>query len=83
MESGIVAADVISKHFDGERGLSRAGAAIYRAKVAKSMLPKFWIGEGLVRLMRSERARTWSARVLNPQWLASKATTLLGERPAS
>jgi menaquinone-9 beta-reductase len=83
MESGIVAANVIAKHFDGERGLSRAGAAIYRAKVAKSMLPKFWIGEGLVRLMRSERARTWSARVLNPQWLASKATTLLGERPAS
>jgi flavin-dependent dehydrogenase len=81
MESGVVAAGIIDKHFDRERGLSRAGAAIYRAKVASSMLPKFWIGEGLVRLMRSPRARHWSARVLNPQWLASKASTLVGEKP--
>jgi len=83
MESGIVAAVVLDKHFDRARGLSRAGAAIYRAKLASSMLPKFWIAEGFVKLMRSPRARDWSARVLNPQWLASKASTLVGERPVS
>ncbi|HET6584791.1 MAG TPA: NAD(P)/FAD-dependent oxidoreductase, partial [Nannocystaceae bacterium] len=82
MESGIVAAETIAKHFDRERGMSKVGAAVYRAKVGSSMLPKFIIAEGFVRLMRSPRAREWSARVLNPQWLASKASTLVGERPA-
>jgi flavin-dependent dehydrogenase len=82
MESGVLAAETIDRNFDQELGLSRIGRTIYRATCRARMLPKFWAGEGLVRLMRSERARTWSSRVVNPQWLASRASTLVGERPS-
>lgn len=81
MLSGILAADVIDRHLDAEQGLSRVGRGLYRTRVAARMLPKFWAGEAFVRLMRSPRARKWSTK-LNPQWLASKASTLVGESPA-
>jgi hypothetical protein len=45
------------------------------------MLPKIWAGEAFVILKRSPRARYWSSKMLNPQWLASKASTLVGEQP--
>jgi flavin-dependent dehydrogenase len=81
LESGVIAADAITRHFDPERGLSRAGRAIYRARAAANMLPKFWIGEGFHRLMQSERALKWSQRLIDPQRFATAASTLLGERP--
>lgn len=83
LESGVIAAETIARHFDVERGLSRAGRAIYRARVSANMLPKFWLGEGMVRLMQSERALRWSRRLVDPQRMASAASTLLGERPTS
>ena len=64
MESGIFAASVIDRHFDRERGLSRAQRELYRARTAARMLPKFWLGEGFVRYMRSESARSASVRLL-------------------
>lgn len=83
LESGVIAADAIAQHFHPDRGLSRAGRAIYRARAAASMLPKFWIGEGFHRLMQSERALKWSRRFIDPQKFASAASTLVGETPAS
>jgi flavin-dependent dehydrogenase len=80
LESGIAAADVIDRHFEVRNGMSRVGRAVYRATCRARMLPKFWAGEALARLMRSERARTWSSRVISPQWLASRATALVGEQ---
>lgn len=82
LDSGMLAADAIDRHLDARTGLSPVGRARYRALSRARMLPKFWAGEGLVRLMRSDRARTWSARVLSPQWLASRASRLVGERPS-
>jgi menaquinone-9 beta-reductase len=82
MESGIVAADVIASHFDRDHGFSRVHRTAYRARMIARMLPKFWAGEAFVRLMRSDRARELSARLLDPQWFASKASGLVGERPA-
>jgi len=81
MQSGILASEVVGAHFDVQRGLSRVGRGLYRTRSRASMLPKFWAGEAFVRLMRSPRARYWSSKMLNPQWLASKASTLVGERP--
>lgn len=81
MQSGILAAEAIDRHFEAHHGLSKLGQRLYRTRVAARMLPKFWAGEAFVRLMRSERARKWSTK-LNPQWLASKASTLVGESPA-
>lgn len=81
MQSGILAAEVVGSHFDAAGGLSRIGRGLYRTRSRAQMLPKFWAGEAFVRLMRSPRARYWSSKMLNPQWLASKASTLVGERP--
>jgi len=81
MESGIVAADVITKHLDRAQGLSRVHRTGYRARMIARVLPKFWAGEAFVRLMRSDRARQLSARVLDAQWFANKASSLVGEKP--
>lgn len=80
MESGMLAAEIVGRHFDAKNGLSRVGRGLYRTRARARMLPKFWAGEAFVRLMRSPRARYWSSK-LNPQWLAAKASTLVGERP--
>lgn len=82
MESGIVAADVIASHFDRDHGFSRVQRTAYRTRMVARMLPRFWAGEAFVRLMRSDRARQLTARALDPQWFASKASELVGEQPA-
>jgi flavin-dependent dehydrogenase len=82
MESGILAADTIAHHFDPARGLSRTGRTLYRVRVAAHMLPKFWAGEGLVKLMRSDRARYWATHAPGTQWLASKAARVVGHAPS-
>lgn len=81
LESGVLAANAIGGHFTREGGLSRVGRGLYRTRLRARMLPKFWAGHGFVQLMRSERARSLTSRMLNPQWLASRASTLLGEQP--
>ncbi len=81
MESGVIAADVVTKHWDRVGGLSRVGRALYRTRLAARMLPKFWAGEAFVKLMRSDRARALTSRAIDVQWLASKATALVGEQP--
>ncbi|MBX7078149.1 MAG: NAD(P)/FAD-dependent oxidoreductase [Nannocystaceae bacterium] len=81
LESGVLAADAIGRHFTREQGLSRVGRGLYRTRTRARMLPKFWAGHGFVQLMRSERARSLTSKVFNPQWLASRASTLLGEQP--
>lgn len=67
---------------DAHRGTSTFGRGMYRARLRARMLPKFWAGEALVRSMRSPRALRCSERVLDPQWLASNATALVGEQPS-
>lgn len=81
MESGVVAADVVTKHWDPANGLTRVGRALYRTRLGARMLPKFWAGEAFVKLMRSDRARALTSKAVNVQWLASKATSLVGEQP--
>ncbi|MEX1367745.1 MAG: NAD(P)/FAD-dependent oxidoreductase [Nannocystaceae bacterium] len=79
MESGIVAAKTAARSFERGPGLSPLSQARYRGSLSMRMLPKFWAGEGFVKLMRSERARTWTTRVFNPQKLSERAATLVGE----
>jgi flavin-dependent dehydrogenase len=81
MESGIIAAEVIAKHFDRARGLTLPQRAFYRARIVARMLPKFWAGEAFARLMRSDRARELSAKMLDPQWFARRASRLVGTEP--
>lgn len=82
MESGVIAADVVAKHFERGHGLTLPQRAFYRARIVARMLPKFWAGEAFARLMRSDRARELSAKMLDPQWFASKASRLVGSEPA-
>ncbi|MCA9649411.1 MAG: NAD(P)/FAD-dependent oxidoreductase [Myxococcales bacterium] len=79
MESGIVAAKAASRGLDPARGLSPAQQMRYRASLSMRMMPKFWAGEGFVRLMRSERARSWTTRLFNPQKLGERAAMVVGE----
>lgn len=79
LESGMLAGQLIAGH-DLKRGFSPWEQGVYRARTGLHMLPKFWFGEGFMRLMRSERARTLSSRVVRPDWFAQRATMLLGER---
>ena len=81
MESGMVAADAIAGHFDRAHGFSRVQRTLLRTKMVGRMLPKFWAGEAFVRLMRSDRARHLSAKMLDPQWFASKAVRVVGDQP--
>ncbi len=82
MESGVIAAEQILDGFDPARGLTPLQQARYRARTGYRMLPKFWAGEGFVRMMRTPWARNFTARVLNPQWLSERAATLVGESQA-
>jgi menaquinone-9 beta-reductase len=81
MESGMIAADAVVRHYGLERGFSPLHRRLYKARLGMHMLPKFWAAEGFLRLMRSERARKLTTRVLQPQWFAERAVTLLGEQP--
>ena len=80
LESGMVAAEFIAEHFDATHGFSRVQRALLRTKMIARMLPKFWAGAAFARLMRSDPARHLTAQVLDPQWFASKATRLVGDR---
>jgi menaquinone-9 beta-reductase len=80
LESGTIAADIVAKYFEPGRGIPRRAQALYRARSALRMLPKFWCGEAFVRIMRSDRARTTAERIVNPQWFAARASALVGER---
>lgn len=57
LESGIVAAGVITHGFTAAQGLSTLSCAEYRARLAASMLPKFWAGEALARGVQIPRLR--------------------------
>lgn len=81
MESGDIAARIVSRHYDLERGLSPHGRTRYRAELAMRMLPKFWAGEAFVRGMKSERVRSLSAKVFDPQNIGAYLTKILGEQP--
>jgi menaquinone-9 beta-reductase len=80
LESGTLAADLVQKHYELGKGLSGRARALYRGRTALRMLPKFWCGEAFVRVMRNDRARNAAERIINPQWFAAKAATLVGER---
>lgn len=79
MESGMVAGKAAARSFDPARGFTPLQQARYRGSLSMRMMPKFWAGEGFVRLMRSERARAFTTRWLNPQKLSERAATLVGE----
>lgn len=78
MESGMVAAKVISRHFTAERGLSPLGCMRYRAELAARMLPKFWAGEAFTAVMRSDRARDISAKIFNPEKIGAQLSKFVG-----
>ncbi|MCX4243725.1 NAD(P)/FAD-dependent oxidoreductase [Paraliomyxa miuraensis] len=81
LQSGMLAAQHVLG-FDPRTGLSAIRRARYRSSVARHMLPRFWAGEALHRLMRSGRARTLAAGVFDPQWLSEHAAWLVGESRA-
>lgn len=78
LHSGMIAAEVIAKHFDPSHGLSAVARALYRSRIIAHMLPKFWAGEAFVRFMRSDRARELSSHMLSPQWFARHAAKVVG-----
>ena len=82
LESGILAGEIVRKHFEPGKGLSKRAQALYRGRTALRMLPKFWCGEGFVRVMRNERVRNAAKRLVNPQWFAARASALVGESHA-
>ena len=79
LESGAIAARTIVEHADAAHGLSALHQAGYRTKIGGSMLPKFWAGEALVRVMRSSRARNIASSFVDPQWAARAASSLMDE----
>jgi flavin-dependent dehydrogenase len=82
LESGITAADCLTRHFTAQRGLTPLACAGYRAQTAANVLAKFWIGEGLARGARSARARGWGERLLRSQasgWFNRAISAVLDE----
>ncbi|HEY8377309.1 MAG TPA: NAD(P)/FAD-dependent oxidoreductase [Nannocystis sp.] len=82
LESGIVAADVIARHFTTARGLSPLACAGYRARVAASMLPKFWVGEAVARGSQIPLVRKLADRVVQgpaAAWLNRTISAVLGD----
>ena len=63
LESGLRAAETISQHFEPGRGLTPLHIAGYRARLAASVLPKFWAGQAFARAVVSPRARRLGERV--------------------
>jgi flavin-dependent dehydrogenase len=83
MESGMLAAELITQHFDSELGLTPVQRALLRTRMITRMLPKFWAGAAFARLMRSDGARKLSAKVLDPQWFAAKAARVVGDQSSA
>ncbi len=81
MESGMLAAELITEHFDPAQGLTWAHRVLLRTRMTTHMLPKFWAGAAFARLMRSDGARKLSAKLLDPQWFAAKAARVVGGEP--
>lgn len=79
MESGVIAARTLAAHASAAHGLSALHQAGYRARIGSSMLPKFWAGEALVRVMRSSRALELASSFVDPQWAARAASSLMDE----
>ncbi len=79
LQSGLLAGEMVAKHFRNETGFSRLACRRYRVETATRMLPKFWAGEAFVRVMRSERARTLSDRLMHSRikQLAERAVSNL------
>lgn len=82
LESGCIAADVVTRHFQGERGLSMLATASYRARLAASMLPKFWAGEALARGVQVPQVRQMADRLVHSPigaWIDRTISTVLGD----
>ena len=82
LESGIVAAGVVERGFTGGEGLSTLARAGYRARLAASMLPKFWAGEGFARSIQIPQLRNMASKLYQSPagaWLDRKIATVLGD----
>ncbi len=82
LESGITAAESITRHFTVQQGLSPLACAAYRAQTTANVLAKFWLGEGLARGARSPRVRGWAERLLRSQasgWFNRAVSVVLDE----
>jgi|JI6StandDraft_1071083.scaffolds.fasta_scaffold00212_13 flavin-dependent dehydrogenase len=82
LESGIVAAGVVERGFTGGEGLSTLARAGYRARLAASMLPKFWAGEGFARSIQIPQLRNVASKLYQSPagaWLDRKIATVLGD----
>lgn len=82
LESGWTAAGVIARHFSASGGLSEVVCAGYRARVAASMLPKFWAGQALARGIQVPQVRRLADRVMvgpAAAWLNRTISTVLGD----
>lgn len=82
LESGITAAECITRHLTTQQGLSPLACAAYRAQTMANVLTKFWLGEGLARGARSPRVRGWAERLLRSQasgWFNRAVSVVLDE----
>lgn len=82
LESGIVAAGVITHGFGLADGLSTLSCAEYRTRLAASMLPKFWAGEALARGVQIPRLRQLIEKIAEgpaAAWLDRTLQAVLGD----
>ena len=64
MDSGMIAADFVDRHFDRRTGYTHADAMRYRATLTTHFIPKFLAAEAFVRVMHSELARRIGHRII-------------------
>lgn len=85
MESGILAAEAVSRHFDPATGFSMAGQRKYKRALQTKMIPKFLAGEAFVRVMNSRLGRRVGAQLFGGpvnHFMSRAIVTVLGEKGA-
>src|SRR5690606_11544195 len=81
MESGIVAAEAVARHFDVGAGFSIQGQRKYKRTLQTKMIPKFVAGEAFVRVMNSRLGRRVGAQLFGGpvnQIMSRAIVTILG-----
>ncbi len=85
MESGVLAAELVARHFDRATGFSTLGQRKYKRALQTSMVPKFLAGEAFVRVMNSRLGRRVGAALFGGpvnQFMSRAVVTVLGEKNA-
>ena len=82
LESGIIAAGVITRGLTATEGLSPLSRAEYRGRLAASMLPKFWAGEALAHGVQIPRLRAMIEKIAEgpaAAWLNRTVQAVFGD----